>query len=136
MRSGLVPGKLRATSCAARVSAVTNSGAPNCVSSSGRARTKPAPDLGSAAAPSNTPSLAYPKLVAPRGSGARPQPALKPSRPRPVSAVRSAHIPGLTDRRLDLALGTRTLRTIMGSRGPMDQFTAHLDRGWDLVNRG
>src|SRR5690606_35546039 len=24
----------------------------------------------------------------------------------------------------------------MGSRGPMDQFTAHLDRGWDLVNRG
>src|SRR5689334_8081131 len=30
----------------------------------------------------------------------------------------------------------RTLPMIMGSRGPMDQFTAHLDRGWDLVNRG
>src|SRR5687767_1007418 len=25
---------------------------------------------------------------------------------------------------------------IMASRGPMDQFTAHLDRGWDLVGRG
>src|SRR4051794_32544595 len=24
----------------------------------------------------------------------------------------------------------------MVSRGPMDQFTAHLDRGWDLVSRG
>src|SRR4051812_47623066 len=122
----------------------TSAGVPKCVSSSGRARTKPRPLLGSSSACNSTPRLAEPRLVAASGMGLRPKAAMPRAKtPRPNAHTQSAPVRSkLSERvkdagnRLDLAAGTRTLRRIMGSRGPMDQFTAHLDRGWDLVNRG
>src|SRR5688500_15144638 len=68
-----------------------------------------------------------PHPAATRATRARqPRTAFKMRRPRDTY-----HPPPLTERRTGVLSAAVT-----ATKGPMDQFAAHLDRGWDLVSRG